>query len=107
MKLIDSSQKVKLADAQIEGLKRSILHKQITDREMNILKTDTKVYQGVGRCFFASSVPEIRQSIGKQVTEFEEKIKVLETTKERLDQDIKTSENALRELVKSKQSAST
>jgi len=107
MKLIDTNQKVKFADIQIEGLKRSILHKQITDKEMGGLPGETKVYQGVGRCFFTSSIPEVRSGISKQISDYQDKIKVFETNKEHLERDIKSSENALRELVKSKQSAAT
>jgi len=106
-KLIDTNQKVKFADVQIEGLKRNILHKQITDKEMGALPVETKVYQGVGRCFFSSSIPEVRSSISKQVSELHEKIKVFEANKEHLERDIKSSENSLRELVRSKQSAAS
>jgi len=107
MKLIDTNQKLKFADVQIEGLKRSILHKRITDKEMSNLIPETKVYQGVGRCFFTSTLPEVRQDIAKSITECQDKIKVFETNKEHLERDVKSSENALRELVRSKQSAST
>jgi len=107
--MIDTNQKIKFTDVQIEGLKRSILHKQITDKEIAVtaeqtdnknrvegirvwcfnafksfivllqkLPEDTKVYEGVGRCFFVSSVPEIRTNLTKQLTEFNEKIKTFE-----------------------------
>jgi hypothetical protein len=34
--MIDTNQKIKFTDVQVEGLKRSILHKQITDNEIAV-----------------------------------------------------------------------
>jgi len=62
----------------MEGIKRTILHKQITDKELTALPGSTKVYQGVGRCFIASTIPDIRQGIGKSIAELEEKVTKLE-----------------------------
>jgi prefoldin subunit 1 len=36
LKLIDTNQKIKFTDMQIESLKRSMLHKEITNREMGV-----------------------------------------------------------------------
>jgi prefoldin subunit 1 len=104
-KMIDTRQKLKFSDSQVEGLKKNIMHKQITDKEMGALPTDTKVYQSVGRCFFASTVPEVRENIGKSIKEYQDKIKVYEQNKEFLERDIKGSENALRELIHQKKNA--
>jgi len=104
-KMIDTRQKLKFADNQVDGLKRTILHKQITDKEMGALTPDTKVYQGVGRCFFTSSIPEVRQNISKTVNELQDKIKVYEQNKDFLEKDLKNSENSLRELVTQKKNA--
>ena len=35
-KMIESNQKIKFSEAQIEGLKRSVLHKQLTEKEMTV-----------------------------------------------------------------------
>ncbi|CAL8118334.1 unnamed protein product [Orchesella dallaii] len=99
LKMIDTNQKIKFSDAQIEGLKRSVLHKTITDKEVAKLTSETRVYQGVGRCFFASTIPEVREGIAKSVTDLNEKIQVFENNKEHLERDLKSSENAVRELV--------
>jgi len=99
LKMIDTNQKIKFSDVQIEGLKRSKRHKEITDAEVCNLAKEAKVYQGVGRCFFASSVPEVREGIAKSVADLNDKIQVFETNKEHLERDLKNSENAVRELV--------
>jgi len=104
-KMIDTKQKLKFADNQVEGIKRNIMHKQITDKEMSNLPTDTKVYLGVGRCFFASTIPSVRENIDKNVHELQDKIKVYEQSKEFLERDIKGSENSLRELIHQKKNA--
>lgn len=36
LKLIDTNQTIKFTDIQIESLKRSMLHKEITNREMGV-----------------------------------------------------------------------
>jgi len=104
-KMIDTRNKLKISDNQVEGLKRNILHRQITDKEMSALPVETKVYQGVGRCFFASTIPQVRENIGKTVKELQDKIKVYEQSKEFLERDIKGSENSLRELILQKKNA--
>src|SRR5437016_6227805 len=98
--MIETSQNLKFADSQIENFKRTILHKQLTDSELNVsfivfffkgskllidskftlqkLKPDNPVYQGVGRCFFRSTVPEVRGSLAKDVSGLQDKIKHLE-----------------------------
>lgn len=79
-KRIDSSQKLQFANTQVDGIKRTILHKQITDKELEGLPGNTKVYHGVGRCFITSTIPEVRQGIGKLISELEEKVMKLEVS---------------------------
>jgi len=106
-KRIDSSQKLQFVNTQADGIKRSILHKQITDKELNSLPVSTKVYQGVGRCFIASTIPEIRQGIGKSISELEDKVTKLDQNKDFIINDLKGTENQLRELVASKKKSTT
>ncbi|MBN3314396.1 PFD1 protein, partial [Atractosteus spatula] len=48
-KVIDTQQKVKLADLQIEQLSRMKKHAHLTDTEITTLPADTRMYEGVGR----------------------------------------------------------
>lgn len=49
VKMIDTQQKVKLADLQIEQLGRVQKHTKLTQAEISTLPTNTRLYEGVGR----------------------------------------------------------
>ena len=48
-KMITTTQQLKLSDAQIETLKRSMQHSALVEKELSRLPDDIKVYEGVGR----------------------------------------------------------
>ncbi|XP_010717127.1 prefoldin subunit 1 [Meleagris gallopavo] len=48
-KVIDTQQKVKLADIQIEQLSKTKKHAHLTDTEIMTLVDETRMYEGVGR----------------------------------------------------------
>ncbi|XP_075298226.1 prefoldin subunit 1 isoform X1 [Opisthocomus hoazin] len=50
-KVIDTQQKVKLADIQIEQLSKTKKHAHLTDTEVMMLVDETRMYEGVGRIF--------------------------------------------------------
>ncbi|OXB60323.1 hypothetical protein ASZ78_007922 [Callipepla squamata] len=50
-KVIDTQQKVKLADIQIEQLSKSKKHAHLTDTEIMTLVDETRMYEGVGRMY--------------------------------------------------------
>jgi len=102
LKMIDTNQRIKFTDMQIESLKRSMLHKEITSREMATLPESTSVYEAVGRCFFVSTIPKVKENLATTVRGLSEKIKGYETGKEILEKDYKSTENAVRELVNRK-----
>uniref|UniRef100_A0AC11EKR4 Prefoldin subunit 1 n=1 Tax=Ovis aries TaxID=9940 RepID=A0AC11EKR4_SHEEP len=52
-KVIDTQQKVKLADVQIEQLNRTKKHAHLTDTEIMTLVDETNMYEGVGRILIA------------------------------------------------------
>ncbi|XP_072605873.1 prefoldin subunit 1 isoform X1 [Vulpes vulpes] len=52
-KVIDTQQKVKLADIQIEQLNRTKKHAHLTDTEIMTLVDETNMYEGVGRIFYS------------------------------------------------------
>ncbi|XP_076452093.1 prefoldin subunit 1-like [Babylonia areolata] len=103
LKMIQTTQQLKVADNQVETLKRKIQHTRLVDQEICALPDDTPVYQGVGRMFLLMSVPTIRDSLSKKQKLADEKIKTIEVSKEYLEKSLKESENSLRELVLSKQ----
>ena len=76
--MVETSQKLKLADLQIETLKRNITHSQLTDKEINQLPTDTKIYESVGRMFVLKTITEARTNLENKIKNSEEKVKSLE-----------------------------
>ena len=49
MKMIGTTQQLRVADSQVETLKRKIHHTRLVDQEISTLPEDTRVYQGIGR----------------------------------------------------------
>lgn len=80
--MVETSQKLKLADLQIETLKRSMTHAQLTDKEISQLPIDTRTYESVGRMFVLKDVTEARMNLGNKVKSCEEKVKTLEVHNE-------------------------
>ncbi len=76
--MVETSQKLKLADLQIETLKRSMTHAQLTDKEISQLPTDTKTYESVGRMFVLKEITEARTNLENKIKGCEEKVKTLE-----------------------------
>lgn len=79
--MVETSQKLKLADMQIETLKRNMIHAQLTDKEISQLPADTKTYESVGRMFVLKESTEARKNLENKVKSCEEKIKTLEVIK--------------------------
>ena len=48
-KMIETTQRVKLAEGQIMQLRRNIAHAKLTDQELASLPQDTKTYESIGR----------------------------------------------------------
>lgn len=49
--MIETTQRVKIAEGQIMQLRRSIAHAKLTDQELASLPTDTHTYESVGRMY--------------------------------------------------------
>lgn len=47
--MIETTQRVKLAEGQIMQLRRNIAHAKLTDQELASLPADTHTYESVGR----------------------------------------------------------
>ncbi|CAB3361375.1 Hypothetical predicted protein [Cloeon dipterum] len=74
-KLIETRQKLRLADVQIDALKLDIRRSELTDREMAALPDNTTVYESVGHAFFLESVEKVRKGLETKIKDSTEKIK--------------------------------
>lgn len=102
IKVNESKQKMKMADLQIENLKRSIVHTELTEAELKTLPEETRLYQSVGRMFLLSSKTDVDQMLEKKRASSQDKIKNLQANKTYLERNLKDSENSLREIINQK-----
>ncbi|XP_065143875.1 prefoldin subunit 1 [Paramisgurnus dabryanus] len=101
-KMIDTQQKVKIADLQIEQLSRMKKHASFTHVEITSLPGSTRMFEGAGRMFILQSKDEIaNQLLDKQKTA-DEKIKELEQKKTYLERSVKDAEDNIREMLMSR-----
>ncbi|XP_003477193.3 prefoldin subunit 1 [Cavia porcellus] len=98
-KVIDTQQKVKLADIQIEQLNRTKKHAHLTDTEIMTLVDETNMYEGVGRMFILQSKEVIHNQLLEKQKIAEEKIKELEQKKSYLERSVKEAEDNIREML--------
>ena len=47
--MVSTTQQLKIADFQIEQLKRQIVHAKLVEKEIGNLPKDIRTYEGVGR----------------------------------------------------------
>ncbi|XP_048196533.1 prefoldin subunit 1-like [Perognathus longimembris pacificus] len=92
-KVIDSQQKVKLADIQIKQLNRTKKHAHLTHTEIMTLVDETNMYEGVGRIFILLSKEVIHNKLLEKQKIAEEKIKELEQKKSYLERSVKEAED--------------
>ncbi|XP_055933329.1 prefoldin subunit 1-like [Argiope bruennichi] len=102
-KVLDTTQKLKLADIQIDSLNKAIQHSQLTQQELKSFPEDTNMFNGVGRMFLLTPQDQIINMLSEKIEASREKIKEFETSKSYLERSMKESEENLRELVASKQ----
>ena len=106
-KMVDTSQKLKLADVQIESLRRTKQRAELTSKEVTSLPPNTKTYESVGRMFLLDDIESIKEGLETRTKNAEEKIKTLENNKAYLQRSLKESENNLREMVQQRQNKET
>ncbi|XP_019747502.1 prefoldin subunit 1 isoform X2 [Hippocampus comes] len=102
VKMIDTQQKVKLADLQIEQLTHVQKHANLTHAEISTLGDNTRMYEGVGRMFILQSKDDITQQLKVKQKTAEEKIKELEQKKVYLERSVKEAEDNIREMLLSR-----
>ncbi|XP_068600109.1 prefoldin subunit 1 [Brachionichthys hirsutus] len=102
VKMIDTQQKVKLADLQIDQLTRVQKHAKITHTETAILPDNVRLYEGVGRMFILQSREDINNQLMDKQKTASEKIKELEQKKVYLERSVKEAEDNIREMLLSR-----
>ncbi|KAK4311782.1 hypothetical protein Pmani_016739 [Petrolisthes manimaculis] len=103
-KMQETNQKLRIADVQVESLKKQIVHAQLTDKEIQSLGGSTRVYESVGRMFLLTDIPMVRENLKAKVAKCNDKITTLQGNKEYLERSMQESQNNLREMIKLKQS---
>ncbi|XP_072256880.1 prefoldin subunit 1 [Pyxicephalus adspersus] len=98
-KVIDTQQKVKLADLQIEQLTRTKKHAQLTSIEIKNLPDTTPMYEGVGRMFVLQTKETIKSQLLNKQNSADEKIAELEEKKAYLERSVKNAEDNIREML--------
>ncbi|XP_024120624.1 prefoldin subunit 1 isoform X1 [Oryzias melastigma] len=102
LKMIDTQQKVKLADLQIDQLTRVQKHAKLTHTEISSLPDNTRLYEGVGRMFILQSREEVNNLLTDKQKTVDEKIKELEQKKVYLERSVKEAEDNIREMLLSR-----
>uniref|UniRef100_A0A8C9EY05 Prefoldin subunit 1 n=1 Tax=Pavo cristatus TaxID=9049 RepID=A0A8C9EY05_PAVCR len=96
-KVIDTQQKVKLADIQIEQLSKTKKHAHLTDTEIMTLVDETRMYEGVGRILpssiLASALLEKNYVVSALSPEPESQ------KKSYLERSVKEAEDNIREML--------
>ncbi|XP_018904814.2 prefoldin subunit 1 [Bemisia tabaci] len=105
LKMIDTKQKLKLSDVQIDSLKRTKVHSEITLKEIKALSDSIKTYKSIGRMFLTAEKAEVLKDLQSQINMCDEKIEKLESGKKYLERSYKDSENNLREMVQQRRDA--
>lgn len=103
-KMVDTKQKLKLADIQIDKLRRTKQRAELTTKEISCFPEDTRIYESVGRMFLLDDVNNIKSNLDNRMKTSDEKIKTLENNKIYLQRSLKESENEIREMIQQKQS---
>ncbi|KAG5309705.1 PFD1 protein, partial [Pseudoatta argentina] len=106
-KMVDTKQKLKLADIQIEKLRRTKQRAELTTKEISSLPKDTRMYESVGRMFLLDNMNNIKENLDSRIKTSDEKIKTLENNKTYLQRSFKESENEIREMIQQKQRKET
>lgn len=104
MKMVDTTRRLRLADVQIESLKKGVKHAYCTAEVLSEVPPSTKMYESIGRMFIATDSEEVMKTLDEKIKTCNEKIKSLESNKTYLEKSLKESEDNLREMIVQKQS---
>jgi len=99
VQVIETRDKVRQMDIQMEGLRRSSQHSKLTKNEIIALPQDCNLYESVGRMFVKRDFNQINKLLDDRINSSEDKVKALEQSKTYAETKLKESENNLRELI--------
>ncbi|XP_037543118.1 prefoldin subunit 1 [Nematolebias whitei] len=102
VKMIDTQQKVKLADLQIDQLTLVQKRAKLTHTEVALMPDNTRLYEGVGRMFILQTKEEINNLLRDKQKTVDDKIKELEQKKVYLERSVKEAEDNIREMLLSR-----
>ncbi|KAI9522838.1 Prefoldin subunit 1 [Dissostichus eleginoides] len=102
VKMLDTQQKAKLSDLQIDQLTRVQKLAKLTSAEISPLSSSTRLYEGVGRMFILQSKEDINNQLMDKQKTADEKIKELEQRKVYLERSVKEAEDNIREMLLSR-----
>ncbi|KFM73365.1 Prefoldin subunit 1, partial [Stegodyphus mimosarum] len=102
-KMLDTTQKLKIANLQIDSFTKAIQYAELTQKELKSFPENTSMYNGIGRMFVHADSDDINEMLSKKIQTSQDKIKELEASKVFLECSMKDSEENLRELIASKQ----
>ncbi|EDV22499.1 Prefoldin subunit 1 [Trichoplax sp. H2] len=77
VKVIDTTQQVKVTEAKIDQLKRGITRARLTDQELSNIPKGIKTYENLGRIFVSQSIEDIRKSLAERINAANDKIEKL------------------------------
>ena len=97
--MLESTQKIKISEFQIEQLRSTITRARLTEKELDGLTPDTRTYEAVGRMFLYQPVKTIQENLQEKMRETDSKVKTIEGNKQHLENKIKEHENNIREML--------
>lgn len=97
--MVETNQRVRVAEGQMMALKRSIARSQLTEKEIAGLPEDINMYKGVGRMFLLQPQSELRTALQQQQREAEDRIKEIQANISYWERGLKESEEGVRELL--------
>ena len=99
VKIMETNQKMRLAESQIQALKMNIVHAQLTEKEITSLPEETNTYISVGRIFLLQPRSDVKMLLQQKQTEAKEKISGIETNMQYWGKNVKETEANLRDMV--------
>lgn len=102
-KMVETKQHLKLADVQIDKLRRTKQRAELTVKEISCLPANTRIYESVGRIFLLDDINNIKNMLENRMVTSDEKIKTLESNKAYHQRSLKESEDEIREMIQQRQ----
>jgi prefoldin subunit 1 len=103
---IETTKKIRMLDLQIETLKQQKRRHELTQKEVESLTENAKVYAAVGRMFVLSTVPDIKKELVTKQDKVEKVVDMTSKSKNILLNNLAEQEQGLRDLVEAKKNES-